>query len=427
MEDIINIFPTSEELLTVSNYVTCPDCNTIFRSKSNLTLHITKTHKRSTLVKMNPLLLKFYHCPEPKCSYNTIAKPFRTYKLLKQHYLKVHAAKQLGCATCGKYFPLRSSYYNHFPYCGIIFNCNSCPALYDCYETLKTHARRKCHSIDVKTAFSRMPQLPIKSKSELLPSRSLFANFLPKSGATASSSDEQVILSKSSQTDVRQHTNRHVLPRLEIRDDNTKFAETQTVGDYRLKKFNSSEESFDKKTQTVRVPSCTKSCNTSFVLNDDGEVELSRDVPKESMHSSTQTNLQIPIDNNLENLSFSAVVSINTTCDLSTALDTDDDTLFFNMETQTDCTELISNMLDSDFYTNMYTQTCSDVFNEDLGLNNICTQTSWLEDDSLLLRSVESQTTMSRSSGSLTTCRDFNHMETQTDAEFKELLDAINA
>lgn len=426
MDDVINIYPTSEELLTISNCVGCPECNMTFRSTSNLTLHLTKTHQRTSLEKLDPLQIKLYHCPETKCNYNTILKPFRTYKLLKQHYLKVHAVKQLSCAICGKCFPLRSQYIKHIPYCGILFNCNSCPALYDTYETLKTHARRKCHSVDAKITFSRMPQLPTKSKSELLPSRTHSAQLLLNHRAVASYSDEQLILSKSSQTDVKQQTSRLVLPRLDIREDNMRFAETQTVGDYPLKKSNSSEESFDKKTQTRKVPSCTKSCNTSLVLNDNVEVDIVKGLPKESIHSSTQTHLQIPIDN-LEAVSLPAVDLISTTCDLTTELYADDDdTLFFNMETQTDCTEFITDMLDCDYYSNMYTQTCSDIFNEDLGLNNICTQTSLLDDD-LLLRSVESQTTMSHSSGSFTMCRDFSHMHTQTDAEFKELLDAINA
>lgn len=84
---------------------------------------------------------------------------------------------------------------------------------------------------------------------------------------------------------------------------------------------------------------------------------------------------------------------------------------------------------DIDLCTNMYTQTCDDQLLSDFGFSDIQTQTTWPDYD--LFVSTETQTLLTQN----TKCffdlpingREISHMETQTDMEFKQLLEEINA
>nr|CAH7755145.1 unnamed protein product [Callosobruchus chinensis] len=126
------------------------------------------------------------------------------------------------------------------------------------------------------------------------------------------------------------------------------------------------------------------------------------------------------------------IYSISTTTHDSTHTDTSDlftesmqinDFQFDNchMETQTDFM-FEEGMFDCDYMSNMYTQTCDDILNE-FEFNNIETQTVF-ED---MLRSVESQTMKTHSRKSTVSCKDMTHMETQTDVEFRQMLEVINS
>ncbi|PNF29469.1 hypothetical protein B7P43_G04541 [Cryptotermes secundus] len=66
-----------------------------------------------------------------------------------QHYLKVHAEKVFQCQKCLKGFSTEAAKTHHTRICGIKFIC-SCNHTYDSYEALLTHAKRLSHTFDEK-------------------------------------------------------------------------------------------------------------------------------------------------------------------------------------------------------------------------------------------------------------------------------------
>ncbi|KAJ8924541.1 hypothetical protein NQ315_000689 [Exocentrus adspersus] len=390
------IYPTIEEC-KINNLVKCTEdgCSNVFTSESNLTLHLAKTHKKSQLLEPD-LHVKQYYCPELKCVYNE-------------------------------------------NYCGINFQCCDCQASYSCYETLKTHGRRKKHNILLKSEYKSKVTA---SKSEELISCNRSRLILPKQCVSL-----VVLLGASKNMTNRESQTESEKPKLRSKmtqvnrnavmtSKNTQqtqtgakqhhlTVETQTIGDFfniNRKQMDILAEASDQKssnTQTDSIESRNTSCNTSFNL-DDFDLALKSDIEKNSLGTQTLDNTQ-SID--IYSTSTATHDSIHTdTSDLLT--ETINDNFEFyncNSETQTDFM-LGDEMFNCDYYmSNMYTQTCDAIFS-DLGFSDIQTQT--VIDD--VLRSVESQTMMSRGRKNVT-CKDTTHMETQTDLEFLNMLEVINS
>lgn len=492
------IYPTPQELLKVNTSVPCTEksCNNIFTSESNLHLHLIKTHKKQDIWSQDTSKREYY-CPDTNCIYNE-TKHFKSMKLLKQHYVKVHAEKNFICASCGKGFATQTTLNAHVEYCGITFKCCDCESSYPLYESLVTHARRKKHKVLEKVEYkggfiipvkksNSQQTLPIKKNAFILPKGSMSLqlislNKIPVFTSEKCNQTEQIdwfkmqnvdnvqiddklqsinkmqtedeikslnkiqtvnkfqseykihfedkihnenkILFENDQTDNKIQTEDKIQILINTSSQTNYLRpqssmETQTVGDYFTKKANVnlitfSDENLNKKsikTQTKRVSSSTKSCNTSFNI----DFEIAEDIKVERNSSSTQTVTSIPAE-----FIYSTPMETQKDFDMDT-LDTES---FFNcnMETQTDFI-FGNDLLNSDYYSNMYTQTCDDILLNELGFNSSQTQTV-LED---MLRSVESQTMMSHNSKNFMTCRDMAHMETQTDAEYKQMLEEINA
>ena len=93
---------------------------------------------------MTPLPPAFF-CPMVKCKYHIAESHqksfFKTFKLLKQHYKKMHAAKTLTCPTCPAKFGSSGYLELHIRTCGKSFSCSSCKATFPALESLQTHAR----------------------------------------------------------------------------------------------------------------------------------------------------------------------------------------------------------------------------------------------------------------------------------------------
>lgn len=484
------IYPTAEELKTINSCLHCPeeDCSSIFTSESNLNLHLIKTHKKDP----KPVnTASEYYCPQSDCIYH-IQKSFKNHKLLKQHYLKVHAEKAFVCEICKAGFSTQSSKNRHARYCGINFKCCNCKASYSCYETLLTHCRRKGHKILDKTVYNPSLQVAIPSKSDikmfkkdqiLLPKTSTslqLIKIVPVLIKTVSSSTFE----KGSQTEVNvdlpklktkqtqvnretlncEHSSKHSQT-LDLRRTSSSI-ETQTIGDYVSKKpkltyseINTTnlKESIDLKsikTQTKPICSTTKSCNTSFTL-DESEYISNSTANKSS--SSTQTTATVPIEplysistathdsihTDTSDLNFEFMHSSSQTClgdDIPIFDSVTDSDFFFNcnIETQTDLMFDVDFLNYEDSYSTTQTQTIDSlpVLKDDIGLGNyyektydmllntIHTQTAF--DD--VCRSVESQTLMSHNSKFIPlACKDMANMETQTEVDFKMLLEEINS
>lgn len=435
---IKKFYPTGEEC-KVNNLVKCTEdgCSNVFTSESNLTLHLVKTHKKSQLLE-STLSLKQYYCPELGCVYNK-NKFFKNMKYLRQHYMKVHSTKNFQCTFCEKNFPTKNILNKHMEYCGINFDCCDCQASYSCYETLKTHGRRKKHNILFKSEYkskvtvSKSEDVVTYNKNRLiLPKQCISLLVLPginksRTNREIQTEDEKPKL-RSKMTQVNRNT---VVTSQSTRQTQTGMkqnlftVETQTVGDFlnvNPKQLDVVNEANDQKTsitQTDFVESRSTSCNTSFNL-DDFEFSLKTDTEKNS--SGTQTP---HVQSNIYSTSTATHDSIHTdTSDLLTeTLNVNMSNFEFfncNMETQTDFI-LNDELFNYDYYmSNMYTQTCDEILN-DLGFNDIQTQT--VLDD--VLRSVESQTMVTH--GRKNVCKGTSHMETQTDMEYLNMLEAINS
>ncbi|KAL1517351.1 hypothetical protein ABEB36_001123 [Hypothenemus hampei] len=147
---------------------------------------------------------------------------------------------------------------------------------------------------------------------------------------------------------------------------------------------------------------------------------------KEICSVGTQT---VPLQKNNEaQTDINYEKSTQTSCPTQEISDTSEllfdlDSPFFNCNSETQTDLMFDNELFEADYSNMYTQTCDDILS---GLSDIQTQTGLNEDS---LRSVESQTLMSSYSENLcpSIFKDIVHSETQTDTQFREMLEIINS
>ncbi|XP_034239626.1 uncharacterized protein LOC117644357 [Thrips palmi] len=148
----MDVCPLASELCVVNSNILCPEegCGKTFKASSALNMHLTKHHRNSCLAKRDTSVTVRYFCPEEKCVYHVNAnRHFTQMKYLKQHYLKVHSEKRFNCESCSKAFATQELLRYHLQVCGIKFTC-SCGNSYSSYEALLTHSKRKQHTFDDK-------------------------------------------------------------------------------------------------------------------------------------------------------------------------------------------------------------------------------------------------------------------------------------
>ncbi|KAK5642311.1 hypothetical protein RI129_008478 [Pyrocoelia pectoralis] len=464
------IFPTSEELSRVDTQIPCTEegCEQIFKSRANLQLHLVKTHRQPWVTDTS---LKEYYCPDIECIFNS-EKCFKTLKLLKQHYLKVHGEKRFLCDICNKGFPTLSARNRHVKYCGINFQCCDCNVAYPAYESLMTHGKRKKHKILEKVAYSPTVVQSL-GKIQLQHDSTKKESFIVPKGSTSLPLiiipiNLNPTMEKSSQTDLRVSSPNLKTKQTQVVNKRTSqecqtlhlrrtrsSVETQTIGDFIAKKPKlstsdcsiSGKKTTDNDTEQKSIETQTKSptfnsqaSNTSFELSLNS-FELSNDdfIMTPIVHKSdsgTQTTVDSlysistathdSIHTDTSDLNFEFMHSSSQTCfneDMSAFISSN----YFNcnMETQTDF--LFDNVL-LNYDASSESVNCSfddDLENycHDIMLNTIHTQTMF--DD--VARSVESQTVMSRSNIKNTVGKDMANTETQTDTNFQKLLEEINA
>ena len=133
----------------------CHICNEDCHDLESLNKHLAAIHRVSqVLIGQNILferpppstpLPPAFFCPMVKCKYHIAESEqqahFKTFKLLKQHYKKVHAAKTLTCLSCPAKFGSLSYLDLHKKTCGKKFTCIACKATFTALESLQTHAR----------------------------------------------------------------------------------------------------------------------------------------------------------------------------------------------------------------------------------------------------------------------------------------------
>ncbi len=315
--------------------------------------------------------IRFY-CPEENCKYNEKvhrnARSFTSKKYLKQHYMKVHAKKNIPCSRCDKTFSSQAFKIAHELSCGQKFICTECKCTYKSKEALMTHCRRKNHP------YVR----PIESCKEPI-NHSTVQKFVEIAPKTSSSkvSDKS---STASLLSCKKTQSTQTIPVTNANDTNfldhwNKLAAEPIHKDSKLSKA---------KTKCVKSEQ-TSTTNKTFRNLDIFDTESSTLM---TISSYAQT------DKNLNNLNY-----------------VEDDSLSYfgsenfhtglcHIETQTEYRlyqENISESTNSDhldqmLYSNMHTQTCDEILSE-LGLADIQTQTNWpVSDYSDLLVSTETQT-----------------------------------
>lgn len=421
MSGPLKIYPSVEEC-QIKNKLICPieDCGHIFTSESNLNLHLCKTHKTIEL-KVSPLE-KWYFCPEAKCPWSN-TKHFRNMKNLRQHFLKMHMAKMFSCLSCPKSFPSEPLLTKHSVYCDITFSCLDCKASYACYDTLKTHCRRKNHRILNKVDYKMRPTLDkTKTGNLLLPKKSFSEEITAECSKNVNKQTRVVKpVLETKTTQMNQIVVEQVTQQTQTGSKNHVFSvKTQTVENHKVKQEIIEENYKNMNTQTDLVESREISCNTSFDI-EDFKFTLKNNIEKNT--SSTQTHWP---SEDIFNISTATHGTIHTdTSDLLSDSLSNFDTNFFNCNSQTQTDLMFENeIFNSDYYSNMYTQTCDEILSGLNGLTDIQTQTALHE----TLRSVESQTLMSSADKLCPNIlKDIVHSETQTDVEFRQMFEIINS
>lgn len=149
--------PTIHEITNVQ-HLPCSQfgCTSLFRNSGQLNMHLTQHHKllASSSTATTAAMRQFF-CPIDTCKYHRkhgLPYPatkrshfFGSMKLLKQHYLKVHAVRSLACPQCPRTFAAERLLRAHRQQCGQTFSCPQCLWPYQTLEALQTHCRRKGH------------------------------------------------------------------------------------------------------------------------------------------------------------------------------------------------------------------------------------------------------------------------------------------
>ncbi|EDW31135.1 GL20749 [Drosophila persimilis] len=159
-KDINNIkyTPNISELLPEREY-RCEKCgDQVFSNHSHYQLHLRQRHK-VVISKQN---FSVFHCPVERCRYHASAiarvegRSFSSLRLVRQHFQKIHLAKNHKCPHCSEKFLLQRDLDRHK--C-LVHICNVCGLTYSSAAGLRTHMRRKNHLLDKNDGKVAIPAL----------------------------------------------------------------------------------------------------------------------------------------------------------------------------------------------------------------------------------------------------------------------------
>jgi hypothetical protein len=105
-------------------------------------------------------------CPIANCSRsdsNSTKKPFKTFKLLKQHFLIKHQQKSFKCDQCSSHFHDSVALKSHVQVCGKLV-CQTCSKSYRATDGLEKHLR--AHKTHLPTQQARVILENIKRKPQ---------------------------------------------------------------------------------------------------------------------------------------------------------------------------------------------------------------------------------------------------------------------
>ncbi|XP_030385172.1 uncharacterized protein LOC115632249 [Scaptodrosophila lebanonensis] len=152
----VKLTPDIAELVPERHY-RCPQdgCLQFFGNPSHLEMHLRKRHNViQEREQQNDGKTTVFHCPVDKCMYHVQtlgARSFTTLRLLRQHYQKMHLAKNYKCDGCQQQFLLVHHLKAHR--C-VEHVCPVCGLTYTSKAALRTHVRRKGHILEEKVSKS---------------------------------------------------------------------------------------------------------------------------------------------------------------------------------------------------------------------------------------------------------------------------------
>lgn len=358
---IIKIIPCENSLIeNIRKQCTVPNCTSTFTNLSNLQMHLEKHHKLPVNKIVDKNAEVHYYCPINKCKYNVLdvsgPRFFKSKKYLRQHFLKVHAEKNVKCAKCSKTFANETLKVQHERSCGDIFRCGDCNWTYSSREGLLTHCRRKKHSVPPKKVGEMKRGLhKVGSEKNLINTKELGQiqhRIAPKNDANDATSQSNVLMKKV-QLALR-------TPAARIKDNFERA----------LKKGKRREE-LRKSLLTKCVPKSTALMVVAGSKPNEKykSLELIDEESNSSIGNLNEANRNL---NNLSYIGDDSNLHYFTVSNFNAGL--------CHIETQTDLfpfdeANINSNEMDP-LLCHMHTQTSDDILTE-LGLSNIQTQTNW--------------------------------------------------
>lgn len=364
----------SEQSLIENKQKACSvaGCSSTFTSGSNLNMHLEKHHGVEVLKFVDKQSEVQYFCPVQKCKYNVLQNQshqfFKSKKYLRQHFLKVHAAKKEKCSKCDKTFANVSLLAQHERSCGILFKCIDCDWEYKTRECLLTHCRRKGHKVPPKPAKSIQPAPNMEqnhgSKTD---TNQLPVAILPKMESEQNKTQTNALIKKvqgalKSTTTAKIRANfERIMQNSRIISNNKVSQTTQT----NARKSSSKKASEKPKQATAATETKANDKYKSLALIDEES--------NSSTEDSTKANRNL---NNLSCVEDETTLHYFTVNNFNAGL--------CHIETQTDFlafdeSNIGSNDMDP-LLCHMHTQTSDDILNE-LGLSDIQTQTNWPNDE----------------------------------------------
>lgn len=341
------------------------NCDSIFQSTSNLKMHLEKTHKIFST--FGSFTAAQYYCPHNGCKYNISHnenKFFTSKKLLKQHYLKTHAAKNISCPKCNRKFSTEVLKMQHERACGKLFNCLECDASYTSRECLLTHCRRKQHKVPAKN--------PLITKKVTFPvAGNQLRRIISYKPKICTEKDIKEFLNQSEATKNARRSSSRKPPKV------TKFTQTDSADADHL----------------AKVSKTTRTTSTRCDIQKDHSKSMDKYKNLDLIDEESNTLISISSQTfkNLNSLNFGEEDSgLNCFANTNSSL--------CHIETQTewisfDSGNSMENGREMDpMLCHTHTQT-SDNFLTELGLTDIETQTNWSNDDySDLFVTAETQT-----------------------------------
>ncbi|XP_026847533.1 uncharacterized protein LOC6600610 [Drosophila persimilis] len=432
-KDINNIkyTPNISELLPEREY-RCEKCgDQVFSNHSHYQLHLRQRHK-VVISKQN---FSVFHCPVERCRYHASAiarvegRSFSSLRLVRQHFQKIHLAKNHKCPHCSEKFLLQRDLDRHK--C-LVHICNVCGLTYSSAAGLRTHMRRKNHLLDKNDGKVAIPALRTWQKlqeitvttNENLPT--IPAMPLTPESSTEAAEPEQTYAWYLPPIDVQcvlqlpQDSQREKLDmetQTEFEDPNEilvpplRNIETQTPDD-NWEQGTIAEMTMVTATATVVQETQTPEDNWYQGTLAEMTTELNSELPVQAHTAATSVGhieTQTP-DDNWDQETMTMVVQETQTPDdnwdpetmieMTQVQEQTAATSVGHIETQTPAENwdqvqqhTASTSVDDGFPSypdnepmfgaqtsaNMYTQTCDDLF-EELGLSHIQTQTHWPDD-----------------------------------------------